>query len=115
MDRRAFMALGGTALAASATDLPLASAANAGAGRHGRKPLLMKLGCQSAPSTEEHFAFFARYGIHNICAKPTVSGGRLYSTVDELNALRAMAERHQISVDMVEPILLPSSHIDREA
>ncbi|QJU60853.1 TIM barrel protein [Sphingomonas sp. AP4-R1] len=75
----------------------------------------MKLGCQSEPSTEEHFAFFARYGIHNVCAKPETSGGRLYSTVEELEKLKAMGARHELAIDMVQPILLPSSHIDREA
>ena len=115
MERRAFMALGGAALAASGLSPPSAHATPAKSGRAAKKPLLMKLGCQSGPSTDEHFAFFARYGIHNICGKPEVSGGRLYSTVDELEALKAMAARHQLQVDLVEPVLLPSSHIDREA
>ncbi|WP_171746149.1 mannonate dehydratase [Sphingomonas sp. AP4-R1] len=115
MERRAFMALGGAALAAGGLGMAPASGAPAKPTRPGRKPLLMKLGCQSEPSTEEHFAFFARYGIHNVCAKPETSGGRLYSTVEELEKLKAMGARHELAIDMVQPILLPSSHIDREA
>jgi mannonate dehydratase len=110
------MALGGAALATSGLGLaPAAGVPAKPTGPSKKKPLLMKLGCQSEPSTDEHFAFFARYGIRNICAKPTASGGRLYSTVDELEALKAMAARHQLQVDMVQPVLLPSSHIDKEA
>ncbi len=49
----------------------------------------MKLGCQSAPSNEKHFAYFARYGVRNICGYPETSEGRIYATVDELKKLPA--------------------------
>jgi mannonate dehydratase len=78
------------------------------------KPVQMKLGCQSAPSSEKHFAYFARYGVRNICGYPETSEGRIYATVDELRRLRDLAEKYGISVDCAAPPHLTSSHIDRE-
>jgi mannonate dehydratase len=120
MERRDFL----TSIAAG-----LAVAGTAGAGHAARKaapasptpratrpgPLKMKLGCQSGPATDDHFEFLARYGVTNIAARPPVSEGRLYPTVDELKRVKDMAERRKLSLDIVDPVLLPSSHIDREA
>ena len=75
---------------------------------------LMKLGCQTAPSNEKHFQYFARYGVRNICGYPEIADGRLYATVDELKRLRDLAERNGIRVDCIAPPFLESSHIDRE-
>jgi mannonate dehydratase len=75
----------------------------------------MKLGCQSGPTSEEHFAYFARFGVRNICAGPIIADpNRIYPTVDELKSLKDMAARHGLSVDLTDSILLRSSHIDRE-
>jgi mannonate dehydratase len=101
MNRRQFVSSSG-ALAA----LPLSAAP--------AKPVLMKLGCQSAPSSEKHFQYFARYGVRNICGYPETSDGRIYATVEELKRLRDLAEKHGISVDCVAPPFLASSHIDSE-
>ncbi len=115
MDRRDFMLAGlGAAALPTAGGAVAAAPARRAAGPGAGKPYRMTLGCQSGPSTDERFAFFARYGVTNICARPQTSGGRLYSTVEELTALKAMAMRHRLSLDIVEPELLPSSHIDRE-
>jgi mannonate dehydratase len=98
---------------------PLATGAAAVALRSGcasaatRQRVLMKLGCQSAPSNETHLQYFARYGIRNICGYPEIGEGRLYATVDELKRLRDMAERKRISIDCVAPPFLESSHIDQ--
>jgi mannonate dehydratase len=78
------------------------------------KRALMKLGCQSAPSNEKHFQYFARYGVRNICGYPEIAAGRLYATVDELKMLRDMGDRHKVSIDCIAPPFLESSHIDRE-
>ena len=89
MDRRNFIAgLGGAAAVASTTS---ASAIAIGEvpkvvatvdARSG--PLKLKLGCQSPPPTDNHFAYLARYGVTNIAARAKTSNGRLWSTVDEL-------------------------------
>jgi mannonate dehydratase len=115
LDRRNFIMLAGTGLAAPISTITEGPAQAASRTQSGRKPILMKLGCQSPPSTDEHFAFLSRYGVTNISAKAKVSQGRLYSTVEEVSALKDMAERHKLHLDIVEPELLPSSHIDREA
>jgi mannonate dehydratase len=57
----------------------------------------------------------ARYGVRNVSSQPPIADpARLYPTVAELRQLQALGERHGISVDMVDSVLLQSSHIDRE-
>lgn len=118
MDRRQFFASGVGAAAVAA-----GSATEAQQGRRrqpqrpaARRPVAMKVGCQSGPSTDEHFAYFARYGLRNVCASPErPTGGRLHPTVEELSRLKERANRHGLSLDILTPPLLPSSHTDREA
>ena len=75
---------------------------------------LMKLGCQSAPTSEAHLKYFARYGVRNICGYPEIAGDRVYATVEELERMRDLARKNGVSVDCVAPPFLESSHIDRE-
>jgi mannonate dehydratase len=118
MDRRNFMAGVGTGLVAAGS----ASAPLAAAPRKSAKPVLpekrgrlkLKLGCQSGPATDEHFEFLSRYGVTNIAARPPAADGRLYSTVEELLTVKSLAEKRKLKLDIVDPIQLPSSHIDRE-
>jgi mannonate dehydratase len=121
MDRRRFL---------SASSMAATAAAMAGGGaiaasdveqkasaQVAKRPVraTMKLGCQSAPTTDTHLSYLARYGVKNICGYPEIAGaGRVYATVDELSRMRDMAARHGISVDCVGPQILTSSHIDRE-
>ncbi len=104
MNRRQFFASSGAAALAAAP--PAASAAGA--------PVLMKLGCQSAPTNEKHVGFLARYGVRNICGYPEIAGGRLYATVDELHRMLDIAAKYSVSVDCLAPPFLASSHIDHE-
>ena len=115
MDRRLFLGGVGTSAALVSTATPAVGARPQARAMPRRGPLKLKLGCQSGPSTEERFAFFARYGVTNSAARARTSEGRLHSTVDELLDLRRMAERHKLSLDVLDPVMLPSSHIDREA
>ncbi len=74
-----------------------------------------KLGCQSGPSTDEHFEFLARFGVRHISASPIIrEPGRVCPTVGELEELRALAQRHGLSVDMTDSVLLRSTLIDDE-
>jgi mannonate dehydratase len=107
MNRRQFVSSSGAAVATVVRSSAELSAAPS-------NPVLMKLGCQSAPSNEKHFQYFARYGVRNICGYPEIAGGRLYATVEELKRLRGLAEKYGISVDCVAPPFLTSSHIDSE-
>jgi mannonate dehydratase len=107
MNRRQFFARSSAGAAALASAAPEAASAAS-------KPLLMKLGCQTAPTNEQHLRYLARYGVRNICGYPQIADGRLYATVDELRAMRDLAEKNGISVDCIAPPFLSSSHIDRE-
>jgi len=74
-----------------------------------------KLGCQSGPSTDEHFAFLARFGVRHVCASPVIAEpGRLYPRVEELQQLREVVERHGLSLEMTDSVLLRSTLIDDE-
>lgn len=120
MERREFLAAIGTGGAMAAMSTPAAQAAISQplppalqlARRNG--PLRLKLGCQSGPATDEHFAFLARYGVTHVCARARTSEGRSYSTVDELTELRDLADKHKLVLSILDPVMLPSSHIDRE-
>jgi mannonate dehydratase len=107
MNRRKFFAASGAAaLAASAP--PNASAAG--------KPILMKLGCQSSPTNDKHVAYFARYGVRNICGYPVIADRtRLFATVDELKQMLDITNKYDVKVDCLAPPFLASSHIDRTA
>ncbi len=119
MDRRSFFTKSGIGvLAVAATAGATSACAAAPAARQiPSHPIRMKLGCQSGPSTDEHFAYFARYGVNNICAArmgaresdldPVIS-------VQELSQLKDLAEKHGLSLDMIAAPFLESSHIDRE-
>ena len=42
-----------------------------------RRPMrvLMKLGCQTTPTNEQHIRYLARYGVQAICGFPQIAGG----------------------------------------
>jgi mannonate dehydratase len=106
MNRRQFFsASGGAALAASQSTPASAQPP---------KPVLMRVGCQSAPTNETHVQYFARYGVKDICGYPEIADGRLYATADELKRMRDMTERHGVAVESIALPFLTSSHIDRE-
>ncbi len=77
-----------------------------------KKPVLMKLGCQSEPTDERHLKYLARYGVRNICGYPVIAGGRLYATVEELHRMQDLASANGIQVDMTTPPFLASISVD---
>jgi mannonate dehydratase len=79
------------------------------------KKALMKLGCQSGPTSEERLQFFKRHSVNNICGYPEDEGNKGYSTVEELTRLKERCDKHGISLDCIAPSFLASSHIDRTA
>jgi mannonate dehydratase len=81
------------------------------------KPVLMKLGCQSAPTSDTHLKYLARYGVKNICGYPGGDERRNdsnWATVDALSRMKDLAAKNGIEVDCVGPPLLTSSYIDNE-
>jgi len=113
MNRRQFIASTGAATAALTSGF---AAAPVEAAQTAASPTraLMKVSADVAPDDVKLKAI-ARYGIKNIVSRPTIAEGRLYATVDELKAMRDAAERNGMSVDILTPPNLASSHIDREA
>jgi mannonate dehydratase len=114
MERRAFLAGMGTGVALAGAQAAGAAPVRRRAAPARGKAFLMKLGCQSGPSTDEHFAFQARYGVTHVAASAPVSRGRLYASSEEVTALREQVERHRMTLAILNPLLLPSSHIDKE-
>ncbi len=78
------------------------------------KRVLLKLGCQSAPTTDAHLKYLVRYGVRHICGYPETSEGRICSTVEELSRMRELAEKNGVTVMCVGPAILTSSYIDNE-
>jgi mannonate dehydratase len=105
MKRREFVSLSGAAAAGLAAAPQNSVQA---------KPAVMKLGCQSTPTNEQHIAYLARYGVEAICGFPQLPPDRLYATVDELKAMREMAERKGVSLDLLAPPFLASISVDRD-
>jgi len=110
MNRREFISSSGVAalaLGKGGTESAASAAPTA-------KPVLMKLGCQSPPTTNTHLKYLARYGVKNICGYPEIADGRIYATVDELSRMKDLATKNGIEVDCVGPTVLTSSYIDNE-
>ncbi len=105
MNRREF---GSITAAAALAQMP-AGAAQSGS----RKRALMKLGCQSSPTNDQRLQFFARHSVRNICGYPEEDKQLGYPSVEQLVAVKERAAKWGVSVDMVAPSFLASSHIDR--
>ena len=111
MNRRTFISSSGAVAATALTSGGLAPAAVSAAPA---KRALMKVGA-TAQCDDEHLKAVARYGIkHVVSAPPIADAGRLYATVDELKQMRDVADRNGVSVFLLTPPNLASSHIDRE-
>src|SRR5262247_2112221 len=109
MNRRGFIlsTAAGAVLPACSSSLSAQSPAS-------RKRALMKLGCQSGPTSDQRLQFFARHSVKNICGVLELADKeRGYPTVDELLQLKERAAKWDISVDMLTPPFLASTHIDR--
>ena len=63
---------------------------------------------------EQGFRSLGRWGIKNVVATAQIADGRLYATVEELKRLTDVADKYGMTVDVLNPPFLPSSHIDRE-
>src|SRR5262245_47974301 len=104
MKRREFiLSTAAGAVLSAATPLGSAEAAP------GRKPVLMKLGCQSGPTSDQRLQFFARHGVRNICGAPeAIDGKRGAPSVEELSRLKERAAKWEINIDMLTPPFLAS-------
>src|ERR1700760_2445495 len=110
MNRRQFISSSGVAALALGKGTTVSAAPEATSA----KPVLMKLGCQSAPTNDTHLKYLARYGVKNICGYPEIADGRIYATTDELSRMKDLAAKNGIEIDCVGPPVLTSSYIDNE-
>ena len=120
MNRRRFISQSGAGAAAAVTALTAGDLCTAtqsvAAQRQGRKRALMKVGASNADAYD-HASLNAvlRYGVKNIGAGPRIAEeGRLYATVEELAKMRELPDKLGVSIDLLTPPNLASSHIDRE-
>ena len=115
MNRREFLSnSGAAALAVGLGERASAAGSGKSSTAASSKQVLFKLGCQSAPTTDAHLKYLARYGVTHICGYPDTSEGRVCSTVEELSRMRDLAEKNGITVECVGPPILESSYIDDE-
>ena len=114
MNRRQFLTTGSAAGLAAASVASAQPAIAASTAHVSEKPVLMKLGDQTAPTNDTHLAYLARYSVRNICGYPQIEGDRLYATVDELKRMMDLAAKYGISVDCIAPPFLASTYIDTE-
>jgi mannonate dehydratase len=113
MDRRSFLAGSGVSALALGSGIEGVAESSQKAAARSSKPALMKLGCQSAPTTDAHLKYLARYGVKHICGYPQ-SNGRIAATVEELSRMKDLADKNGIEILCVGPPILESSYIDNE-
>jgi mannonate dehydratase len=118
MNRRRFITQSSAAAAAAAAAIGNGFSGVAGAAveqTNGRKRALMKVGASSANAYDANsLNACLRYGVKNITASPRIAEGRLYATVEELKQFRDLPDKMGVSIDILTPPNLASSHIDRE-
>ncbi len=108
MNRRTFFQ---STAAASALAAPAASQNTA----RGGKPARMKLGCQSSPTDDKRLQFFKRHSVNNICGYPKGRSADGPYTLEDLQRVKGLCEKHKVSLDLIAPPFLASSHVDRTA
>jgi mannonate dehydratase len=77
------------------------------------KKTLMKLGCQSGPTSDQRLQFFARHSVEAVCGYPEDVGKKGYFSVEELSQVKERCDKWKIGLDCIEPGFLSSSHIDK--
>ena len=120
MNRRTFISRTGAGAAAAAGALAAgdvsAGSQSVAAQKPGRTRALMKVGASTANAYDPNsLNAVLRYGVKNITAGPRIAEeGRLYATVEELKKMRELPDKMGVSIDVLTPPNLASSHIDRE-
>ena len=120
MDRRRFFSLSGAgavAMTAQSVVAPVAQGAKAPAGKTSPapRPLKARLGHQMGEVNDSNLSYLARYGVEGICAAATIKDpARIFATADEMKRLREAVEKHGMTLDLTDSVLLKSSLVDKE-
>jgi mannonate dehydratase len=118
MDRRNFLSLSGAGAVAVAVPLAARGATppKARAADQARLPLKARLGHQFRGSDDATLAWLARFGVEGVCASATLAEpSRLFATAEEMMRLREKVEKHGLTLDLTDSVLLNSTLIDRES
>ena len=127
MNRRKFISASGAGAAAAAatvlgshtlgSSLVESEAQAAQAPRPGRRQILMKVGAAgSNPYDAAALTALLRFGVKDITARPQIADEkRLYATAEEFARMRALPDKMGLTIGLLTPPHLSSSHIDREA
>src|SRR5512135_1214508 len=115
MDRRKFISSSAVGAAAAVLVNTPGGGARAAGLKEALKPALMKLGATVGRCEDENLKAVARYGVTHVVGNAQIAeSGRLYATADELKRAREIVERNKLSLAVITPPNLGSSHIDRE-
>src|SRR5260370_35481984 len=108
MNRRDFLST--TAIGAALGAAQSSPAATVG--DYQPKKAVMKLGCQSTPTSEKRLQFFKRHSVNNICCESGACPDG-YPSVEEVSKTKERAENTGVTFECEKPPVLPSTHIDR--
>jgi mannonate dehydratase len=115
MHRRRFISCSGAAIAALGNTAKSGMPSRPEARSACAAPVRIRLGCQSGPLTDAHLQFLKRHSVNNICSTlPLPESGRTWD-FGTLSALKEQIEKQGLSLDMVAPPFLGSTHIDKTA
>src|SRR5208337_3956679 len=107
VNRRRFLGLAGMSTAGALGVSPAGNAADV----RPASPVLMKVGCQRLPTSDEMLQFFAQFGVKNICGYlPGFQKGPW--TVEEVEKLKMRADKFGVAIDMLA-LPLSSAYISR--
>jgi len=77
-----------------------------------KKRALMKLGCQSGPTNDQHLQFLKRHSVTHICGYPEDARKQGYYTVEDLTKTKELCDKHGLVLECIAPPFLASSHVD---
>ena len=115
MDRRKFFSLSGASAVAMAAPGVSTAVESKPVPASAKQPLKARLGHQMRWVDDAKLSYLARYGVEGICASATIKDPeRLVANKEELIVLREAVEKHGMTLDLTDSILLRSSLIDGE-
>ena len=110
MNRRQMLKSGAVAAA-----VPFAEAAPAAKSSPSSKKIAFVLGCQSGPTDDKRLQFFKRHSVNHISGYADDPEKKGYFSVEDVSRVRERCEKQGITLMMIEPGFLASSHIDKTA
>jgi len=115
LDRRKFFSLSGASAVALAAPGVSTAVESKPVPTSPKQPLKARLGHQMRWVDDAKLSYLARYGVEGICASATIKDPeRLVANKEELVILREAVEKHGMTLDLTDSILLRSSLIDGE-